>query len=199
MNQREDGTKNETKRHFFCAENAANQSFLFRVCAIDKAKIESKSLVESKNKRRENQRPIVVIATLPPLPSLVPSLVPSCVYTYVHIERRDTHTSICGTHERRPARLLAVCLRGSRTRARARARTRRHLDSPYPLRTRQLEPRGSARCTRPYVKDEVVLDPGTTAFKAALGRLENEIFNVTRREWELAEIEDADFSPVIPK
>ncbi|KYQ58036.1 hypothetical protein ALC60_03088 [Trachymyrmex zeteki] len=57
-----------------------------------------------------------------------------------------------------PARLLAACLRGSRTRARARARARRHLDSPYPLRTRQLEPRGSARCTRPYVKDEAVLD-----------------------------------------
>jgi len=34
---------------------------------------------------------------------------------------------------------------------------RRHLDSPYPLRTRQLEPRGSPQCTRPYVKDEAVL------------------------------------------
>lgn len=103
---------------------------------------------------RENQRPIVVIATLPSLPSLVPSPVPSCVHTR---NTQHAHTGH-GTHACRPARSLAGCLRGSRTRARARARARRHLDSPYPLRTRQLEPRGSARCTRPYVKDEVVLD-----------------------------------------
>lgn len=67
-------------------------------------------------------------------------------HAHVKAYTRDTH-----------ARPLTACLHRSHTRARARARARRHLDSPYPLHTRQLEPRGSARYTRPYVKDEAVL------------------------------------------